>query len=623
MMKKEGGFTVELLLENLRNAFLKGKHGRVKDITLPDMQFILRVGVTISLSFLIGRAALCYSMEPASIALITVLLMQSKANIYTLPFLSFGMLSAIGTSYDYLGDMAALLLCAILFLLPWVRKFPLNLRTLVAAALMVSVKVLYYLWAGLLFLYDGMAMALDLLMLITLVYVFWLFFRIVERGIDATRNPIETVMVFSVVILLSVGGLGITQEGPVSLLHITSFLLVLAVGYSMGPAEGGLVGILAGFLIMLMTYDTPALAGILGCCGAVAGLFQGRRRLVAGTCFVGLALAFGMLKGFPELYVSVYEPLIAGILFILIPNRAMDQTIRFLSMLRQDDSYYELKTRRRLREQVKDYADLFGKLALCSSSAGAYHPARDIMTQQFKGMSKAMEKMAVELSAEYKPLQAKRRRYDLQTGMSNYAKEGRVSGDSCLCTPIGEGEFLIALSDGMGQGMRAAEESNLTVNTLSQLIKAGFEAELALRMVNSILLLKSDDEIFSTVDMGFINLYTGRARIFKIGAAASFLKRGDGVKAIKMSALPLGIIEKVPVESISLQLRKGDELIIVSDGITEAERGSDGLEWVKNAILEIRSKDPQTMADLIINRAVQKYGLREKDDMTVIVALVK
>jgi stage II sporulation protein E len=123
--------------------------------------------------------------------------------------------------------------------------------------------------------------------------------------------------------------------------------------------------------------------------------------------------------------------------------------------------------------------------------------------------------------------------------------------------------------------------------------------------------------------MGFINLYTGRVRIFKIGAAISFIKRANGVKAIKMSALPLGIIEKVPVESISMQLKKGDELIIVSDGITEAEKGTDGLEWVKSAILEIRSKDPQTMADLIINRAVQKYGLRKKDDMTVIVALVQ
>ena len=623
MMMKEGGFTVELLLDNLRNALLKGKHGKVKDITLPDVQFIVRVAVTLSFSFLVGRVALSYSLEPAAIALITVLLMQSKANIYALPFLCFGMLSAIGTSYDYLGDMAALLLCSILFFLPWVRKFPLTLRTLVSAALMVSVKVLYYLWAGLLFLYDGMAMALDLLILITLVYVFWFFFRFVEKGMDATKNPIETVMVFSVIILLSMGGVGITQAVPVSLLYITAFLLVLVVGFGMGPAEGGLVGILAGFVIMLMTYDTPALAGILGCCGAAAGLLQGRRRLVAGICFVGLALAFGMLKGFPELYVSVYEPMIAGILFILIPGRLMDQLIRFLSMLRQDDSYYELKARRKLKEQVKDYADLFGKLALCSNSAGAYHPARDIMTQQFKGMSKAMEKMATGLSTEYQPLQAKKLRYELQTGMSNYAREGRVSGDSCLCTFISQGEYLIALSDGMGQGMRAAEESTLTVNTLSQLVKAGFEAELALRMVNSILLLKSDDEIFSTVDMGFINLYTGRAKIFKIGAAASFLKRGDGVKAIKMSALPLGIIEKVPVESISLQLRKGDELIIVSDGITEAERGSDGLEWVKNAILEIRSKDPQTMADLIINRAVQKYGLREKDDMTVIVALVK
>ena len=123
--------------------------------------------------------------------------------------------------------------------------------------------------------------------------------------------------------------------------------------------------------------------------------------------------------------------------------------------------------------------------------------------------------------------------------------------------------------------------------------------------------------------MGFINLCSGRARILKIGAAASFIKRGDSVKIVKMSALPLGIIERIPVESIAIQLKKGDVLVMVSDGITEAERGSEGLEWVRNAILEIRSKDPQTIADLLINKAVQKYGLREKDDMTVIVAIVQ
>jgi stage II sporulation protein E len=146
--------------------------------------------------------------------------------------------------------------------------------------------------------------------------------------------------------------------------------------------------------------------------------------------------------------------------------------------------------------------------------------------------------------------------------------------------------------------------------------------ELALKMINSILLLRSDDEIFSTVDMGFIDLTTGRAKIFKIGAASSFIKRDGIVKSIKLSALPMGIIERVPIESISLQLRKGDELIIVSDGITEADRDQDGVEWVRESIQQIRSKDPQTIADLILNKAVQRYGLREKDDMTVLVAVV-
>ncbi len=614
---------MELLLDNLRNAFMKGKHGRARDIILPDKQFLLRVAVTLSFSFLVGRSALCYSMEPISIGLVVALLMRSKANIYTLPFVFIGMLSAIGTSYDYLGDMAALLFCSILLLLPGMRKLPTVVNALSAAAAMVSIKVLYYMWAGLLFLYNGMAVALDLLILLIFIYISRVFIRMLEKGIDTSKNPVEAVMVLSVIILLSVGGVGITQIGPVSTLHITAFLVTLLAGYGMGPAEGGLVGIFSGFFIMLMTYDTPAFAGILGCCGAAAGLFQGKHRLIAGICCTGLALSFGMMKGFPELYISIYEPIVAAVVFVLVPGRLMDQLMKLLSLLRQDDHYHELMARRRVKDQVKDYADLFSKLALCSNSAGAYHPARDIMTRQFKGMEKALDKMAVELTAEYQPLHAKKPRYGLQTGMASYAREGRVSGDSFLCTPVSEGEFLMALSDGMGQGLQAAEESALTVNTLFHLIKAGFEAELSLRMVNSILLLKANDEIFSTVDMGLINLYTGRARIFKIGAAVSFIKRGDEVKAIKMSALPLGIIEKVPVESLSVQLRRGDELIIVSDGITEAERGSDGIEWIKDTILEIRSKDPQTMADLIINRAVQKYGLREKDDMTVIVALVK
>ncbi|HZK01460.1 MAG TPA: SpoIIE family protein phosphatase, partial [Anaerovoracaceae bacterium] len=553
---------MELLLDNLRNALFKGKHGKIKEIALPHRELLIGIAVTLSISVLVGRSSLYHSIEAVSIALVTVLMMRSKANIYALPFICFGMLSAIRTSYDYLGDIAALMLCTIIFLLPLTRKFPLTLRALIAGTSMICVKVAFYLWSGFLFLYDGKTMALDLLILFGSIYIFHVFFMIVEKGLQSNKNPIETIIVLSAVILMAIGGLGIPGIGPVSLLHITAFIIALTIGYGMGPGAGGISGIVSGFLIMVMTYETPALAGILGCCGVIAGFFFGKRRIVASICFAGLALSFGMLKGFPDLYISIYEPIVASTIFILIPAKIMDQFMKVLSLLRQDDNYYELTARKNVKDQIKQYADLFTKLSLSSGSMRTYYPSRDIMSQQFKGMARALEKISAEVSSGHQPLQARKTRYSLKTATAGYAKEGRISGDSCICTPVNEGEYLLALSDGMGQGIRASEESNLTVNTLYNLIKAGFEVELALRMVNSILLQKSNDEILSTLDMGFINLYTGKAKIFKIGAAAGFIRRGDDVKVIKMSALPLGIIERIPVESISMQLKKGDMLII-------------------------------------------------------------
>ena len=181
---------------------------------------------------------------------------------------------------------------------------------------------------------------------------------------------------------------------------------------------------------------------------------------------------------------------------------------------------------------------------------------------------------------------------------------------------------MIALSDGMGKGESASRESALTITSLYNLMKAGFDVELALKTINSLLLFKSTEEIFSTVDLGLFNKVNGKIKFFKIGAAATFIKRGDKVETIKVSALPMGIVDSIRISHIEIQARRGDEIIIVSDGITEADRTDGQMEWIRETIANIRSRDPQTMSDLIINKAVERYGLKEKDDMTVITAVV-
>ena len=37
-------------------------------------------------------------------------------------------------------------------------------------------------------------------------------------------------------------------------------------------------------------------------------------------------------------------------------------------------------------------------------------------------------------------------------------------------------------------------------------------------------------------------------------------------------------------------------------------------------LLEMGSRDPETVAELIVNKAAEKYGIRERDDLTVMVA---
>jgi stage II sporulation protein E len=350
-----------------------------------------------------------------------------------------------------------------------------------------------------------------------------------------------------------------------------------------------------------------------------AGFFKGLNRIVTGLCFSAVCIAFGLIKGYPELYISIYDPLLASAIFILIPNTVMGRIELMLAKARKNHIYEELIAKDRMQATLNGYLQTFEKLAILY--AGTKNSS-NIISMQFKGMAKVTRTMIESLENNETSLLPIKEKYRIKVGVSCYAKEKNISGDSYICSDLTNGDYIIALSDGMGNGESASRESALTVTSLYNLMKAGFDVELALKTINSLLLLKSTEEIFSTVDLCLFNKITGKIKLFKIGAAATFIKRGDKVETIKVSALPMGIVDNIRVNNVELQAKRGDEIIIVSDGITEADRNDSHMEWIRETIENIRSKDPQTMSDLIINKAIERYGLKEKDDMTVITAIV-
>lgn len=215
-------------------------------------------------------------------------------------------------------------------------------------------------------------------------------------------------------------------------------------------------------------------------------------------------------------------------------------------------------------------------------------------------------------------------RYSLNTGTASAAKlAGGVSGDTCSVAHLEHGKILMMLSDGMGSGKQAAGESKMAVNFLERLIAAGFDVDVAIKTVNSMLLLRMPEESFATVDMAVIDAFSGDAEFLKIGSAPSFVKRVREVTVIKSATLPIGILNQIEIEPVKMPLTPGDIIVMVSDGISElGQRGLDRENWVANFLRRQSTNHPQELADKLLQHALEMSGGKAKDDMTVLAAVV-
>lgn len=214
--------------------------------------------------------------------------------------------------------------------------------------------------------------------------------------------------------------------------------------------------------------------------------------------------------------------------------------------------------------------------------------------------------------------------YEITTGVAAAAKGGDIlSGDSFSTVELGNGTFAVALSDGMGNGERARMESSSALNILEQLLQSGMDEKLAIKSVNSILMLRSPDEIYATVDMALIDQYSAQTTFMKIGSTPSFIKRGNEVIPVTASNLPIGIIQDIEVDLVSLQLQAGDVLIMMTDGIYDAPGYAVNKElWMKRIIQEVNSSDPQEIADCLLEKVIRYQQNQIHDDMTVVVGRV-
>lgn len=192
---------------------------------------------------------------------------------------------------------------------------------------------------------------------------------------------------------------------------------------------------------------------------------------------------------------------------------------------------------------------------------------------------------------------------------------GEITGDSYETFFDNQAQAFIVLSDGMGSGKRAQLDSLLASSLISRLLRAGVGYLSAISLVNSSMRVKSWEESFATVDIAIINLYNATLNIVKAGGSATYIIRGDELKKIESSTLPIGILNEILPEKTTHKLKSGDIIVTASDGLVE-----ETLDVLKKVAIANKHLNPNIMSEKMINATKNIIKDKRTDDITIIVS---
>lgn len=210
--------------------------------------------------------------------------------------------------------------------------------------------------------------------------------------------------------------------------------------------------------------------------------------------------------------------------------------------------------------------------------------------------------------------------FHILTGFAKATKETeKISGDNYSFCEIEQGRVIAVLSDGMGSGEKACEESGRVIEMMERLIEAGFRKEAAVQIINGALAAGEQEQNMSTLDICELNLYTGACEFMKIGAACTYIKREHLVDRLSARNLPLGVFQQIEPETMHRQLQDGDYIIMLSDGVLDALEQGIGEEIFPELLGKISQTNPGEIARQILNYCLHQSKGKIRDDMTVLV----
>jgi len=213
--------------------------------------------------------------------------------------------------------------------------------------------------------------------------------------------------------------------------------------------------------------------------------------------------------------------------------------------------------------------------------------------------------------------------YDFAYGFQTAAD---CSGDLFDIFPLDDGTLALCIADVSGKGMEAARlMSELHTAVRACAPEAESPAELC-TTVNRLVSGKFAPGKYATMFYGVLSVATGVLCYENAGHCLPVLVRGDGSVDFPASfSGVLGLFSHWLYRNQELRLGSGDTLLLVTDGVLDAEarRGDEfGYQRVITAVQEARGSSAAELGRAILDQVSDFCRGRLRDDASLIVVKV-
>lgn len=202
-----------------------------------------------------------------------------------------------------------------------------------------------------------------------------------------------------------------------------------------------------------------------------------------------------------------------------------------------------------------------------------------------------------------------------------------VGGDFYDFFMIEDNYLGFVIGDVTGKGIPAALLMALTRTLIRSYAMQGKPANETMSLVNNTLAIDNKLAMFATTFFGVMEVSSGIVEYCNAAHVPPVVLRANGTlePCEGMGGMALGMLENMPYKVDKLQLRKGDSLVIFTDGITDASNAEREMFGMPRIIDTLQGQHIHNANTIMMNmlETVTKYAGNEEQTDDIAVQIIK